>query len=105
MKRVEQRLFKADCELAEARASVVQCRGRWLRLRTLLALYKNMQVSAPEEACPRVFWERAKRRVLEPVVAPDTRDMWPGQRRNIWEWNEESYGLALSWMLRGINCE
>ena len=104
VKRVEQRLFKADCELAEARASVVQCRDSYLRLRTLLALYEKMRVSEAVDPSMRVFWERAKRRVLEPVEAPDTRDMWPGQRRNIWEWNEESYGLALSWMLRGINC-
>ena len=103
-KRVRDRLFKADCDLAEARARVVQCRGCWLRLRTFLALYHRMCEPSSNDEVMRQFWERAKVRVLEPVPEPDFRDMWPGQRRNIWEWNEESYGLALTWMLRNINC-
>ena len=102
--RVKDRLLKADCELAEARARVVQCRGSWLRLRTFLALYHRMCESSSDDEVMRQFWERAKVRVQEPVPEPDLRDMWPGQRRNIWEWNEESYGLALTWLLRHINC-
>ena len=101
-KRVELRLFDADCNLAEARANVAVCRIQFVRLRTFLKLYERLRVEPYPNPDPMGFWERAKRRLLEPVLVPDTRDMWPAQRRNIWEWNEESYGLSLAWMLRCI---
>ena len=55
VKRVEQRLFTADCELALSRAQVVQCRGRFLRLRTVLALYEKMRVSDEPDLLLRRF--------------------------------------------------
>ena len=103
VKRVEQRLFKADCELASSRAHVVQCRGRFLRLRTVLALYEKMRVSDEPDLSLRLFWARARLRLLKPVPLPDLRDMWPGQRSNIWEYNREHFGLALTWGLMHID--
>ena len=103
VKRVEQRLFKADCELALSRAQVVQCRGRFLRLRTVLALYEKMRVSDEPDLALRLFWARARLRLLKPVPLPNLRDMWPGQRSNIWEYNQEHFGLALTWGLMHID--
>ena len=103
MERVEQRLWKADVELASARAHVSQCRARFIRLRTVLVLYEKMCESGEEDPVLRSFWDRARKRVLEPVRAPDTRDMWPGQRSNIWEYNRQAFGLALTWGLTHVD--
>ena len=91
-KRVQQRLFTADCNLAEARGHVAMCRVQFVRLRTFLKLYERLRVEPypNPDTVLMGFWERAKRRLLEPIPVLDTRDMWPAQRRNIWiEWNEE----------------
>ena len=103
VKRVEQRLWRADVELATARARVVQCRISFVRLRTLLALYEKMREFGPVDPVHRRFWDRARVRVLEPVPMPNLRDMWPGQRSNIWEYNRESFGFALTWGLTHLD--
>ena len=100
VKRVELRLFKADMELASARAHVVQCRARFVRLRTLLALYAKMRESDGDDLVLSYFWARARVRVLQHVPRPNLKDMWPGHRSNIWEYNREAYGLALTWAWR-----
>ena len=101
--RVEERLWKADVELATARARVAQCRISFVRLRTLLALYEKLCESDPADPVLRRFWDRARVRVLEPVPMPNLRDMWPGQRSNIWEYNQESFGLAPTWGLTHLD--
>ena len=103
VKRVEDRLWKADVELATARAHVARCRIIFVRLRTLLALYEKMRESDPVDPVLCGFWDRARVRVLEPVPLPNMRDMWPGQRSNIWEFNRESFGLALTWGLMHLD--
>ena len=102
-KRVEMRLFKADVELASARAHVAQCRARFVRLRTLLALYEKMRESDDDDPVMSYFWARARVRVLEHVPLPDLKNMWPGHRSNIWEYNRQAFGLAFTWGLTHLD--
>ena len=69
----------------------------------VLALYEKMRVSDPSDLSLRLFWARARLRLIQPVPLPDLRDMWPGQRSNIWEYNREHFGLALTWGLMHID--
>ena len=62
-----------------------------------------MRESDCEDPVMSYFWARARVRVLEPVPLPDLKDMWPGHRSNIWEYNREAYGLALTWGLTHLD--
>ena len=54
-------------------------------------------------------WDEQKRLFLLKDVAfdrlhrrdpkPSWESMWPGFKRDIWEWNQQQYGLALTWGL------
>lgn len=98
------RLWKADCNLGEAKAIYVHKRTRWMRLRTYRKLRKAYWASYDGDD-----WDETKRLFLLKDVAfdrlhrrdpkPSWESMWPGFKRDIWEWNQQQYGLALTWGL------
>ena len=73
-----------------------------MRLRTVLALYEKMRVSDPSDLSLRLFWARARLRLIQPVPLPDLFE-GHGQRSNIWEYNREHFGLALTCGLMHID--
>ena len=103
VKRVEQRLFDADIELGKARALVAFRRDRYIRWRSYYMLTKRMDED------PRAFvadydmmgfWLRSVRRIAEMPTAPASwRSMWPATFNNIFDWNTEHFGIALTWGL------
>ena len=101
-----ERLWTADRNLGEAKAAYVHKRTRWTRLRTYRNLRKALDASFDSDD-----WDETKRLLLLKDVAfarlqqhrrdpkPSWESMWPGLKRDIWEWNQQQYGLALTWGL------
>ena len=106
VRRVHQRLQKADVELGQAKAHLVVCQMRWVRLRSFLAWHARMLECECEDPVVARFYERARVRLLEPIEAPEWSAMFLGlakPRRNIWDVNREQFGLDLTWGLMHIS--
>ena len=107
MERIEQRLWKADVELASARAHVSQCRARFIRLRTVLVLYEKMCESGEEDPVLRSFWDRARnKRVRLSLFGPLIRGICGQgsvQTFGNTNYNRQAFGLALTWGLTHVD--
>ena len=98
--RVEQRLFRADIDLGKARAVLVQRMGSCTRVRAFLAWHARLVATGGQNSLIERFYKRAFDRVQKPTPLPKWKSMWPGMSHNIWEWNRQNYGLAVTWELR-----
>ena len=107
VKRVEHRMFDADIELGKARALVNFRRDRYILFRSYYMLTKRMDENP--EAFVRDydmmgFWLRAVSRIADMPTAPALwRSAWPATYGNIWEWNAQHFGMALSWGLTHVD--
>ena len=94
--RVELRLFRADIGLGKARAVLVQRMGSCTRLRAFLAWHARLVATGGQNPLVQRFYQRAFDRVQKPTPLPKWKSMWPGMSHNIWEWNRQNYGLAVT---------
>ena len=99
VQRVEMRLFRADIELGRARAVLVQRSNSYTRLRCFLIWHKRLVACAGKDPLVERFYQRAFARVQQPAPCPLWKSMWPGMSHNIWDWNRQNYGLALTMKL------
>ena len=99
VQRVEMRLFRADIELGRARAVLVQRSDSYTRLRCFLIWHKRLVACAGKDPLVERFYQRAFARVLQPAPCPLWKSMWPGMSHNIWDWNRQNFGLALTMKL------
>ena len=89
-------------ELGNARAMVAFRQDRWTRWRTYYMLTKRMAENPKAFVADydqMGFWLRSVRRIAEmPIDPAGWRSGWPG-KGNIWEWNTQHFGIALTWGL------
>ena len=102
------RLYKADHDLAQARLAHLRIRTQWVRMRTASLLLKRIDNTLYDDPMHPVllkFITDATRRLAAPLPQPiKWEHMFPGTQRNIWEWNQENFGLALAWGLTHADC-
>ena len=104
VKRDDERCLHADTQLGEARAQLVWHTQRLRRHTTFFTLARR-HLKRPDDLVLKAFCDRAFRRVMTVPPVPSWKSMWPGfEAKTIWDWNANSYGLAISRGLTHVDC-